>query len=92
VIRRKHIEEIILFIGILGLLLIFQPFSLLGYTVGWILILSSTLIYVIFTLIPRNIDMINGLPKYFVRTLIIVILIVTTFVMLSIWLTPHLVG
>lgn len=91
-IRRKHIEEIILFIGILGLLLIFQPFSLLGYTVGWILILSSTLIYVIFTLIPRNIDMINGLPKYFVRTLIIVILIVTTFVMLSIWLTPHLVG
>jgi len=92
VIRRRHIEEIILFIGILGLLLIFQPFSLLGYTAGWILILSSTLIYVIFTLIPRNIDISNGLPKYFVRILIIVILIVTTFVMMSIWLTPQLVG
>ena len=91
-IRRRHIEEIILFIGILGLLLIFQPFSLLGYTAGWILILSSTLIYVIFTLIPRNIDISNGLPKYFARTLIIVILIVTTFVMMSIWLTPQLVG
>jgi hypothetical protein len=92
VIKRRYIEEIVLFIGMVGLLLIFQPYSLLGYTIGWILILSSTLIFVIFTLIPENIDVNNGLLKYFVKTLIIVVFIIIAFIMISIWLTPHLVG
>jgi hypothetical protein len=92
VIKRRYIEEIVLFIGMVGLLLIFQPYSLLGYTIGWILMLSSTLIFVIFTLIPENIDVNNGLLKYFIKTLIIVVLIIIAFIMISIWLTPHLVG
>jgi len=92
VIKRRYIEEIVLFIGMVGLLLIFQPYSLLGYTIGWILMLSSTLIFVIFTLIPENIDVNNGLLKYFIKTLIIVVFIIIAFIMISIWLTPHLVG
>jgi hypothetical protein len=92
VIKRRYIEEIVLFIGMVGLLLIFQPYSLLGYTIGWILMLSSTLIFVIFTLIPENIDVNNGLLKYFIKKLIIVVFIVIAFIMISIWLTPHLVG
>ena len=91
-IKRRYIEEIVLFIGMVGLLLIFQPYSLLGYTIGWILMLSSTLIFVIFTLIPENIDVNNGLLKYFIKTLIIVVFIIIAFIMISIWLTPHLVG
>jgi hypothetical protein len=92
VIKRRYIEEIVLFIGMVGLLLIFQPFSLLGYTIGWILILSSTLIFVIFTLIPENIDVNNGLLKYFIKILIIVVFIIIAFITISIWLTPHLIG
>jgi hypothetical protein len=92
VIKRRYIEEIVLFIGMVGLLLIFQPFSLLGYTIGWILMLSSTLIFVIFTLIPENIDVNNGLLKYFIKTLIIVVLIIIAFITISIWLTPRLIG
>jgi hypothetical protein len=92
VIKRRYIEEIVLFIGMVGLLLIFQPYNLLGYTIGWILILSSTLIFVIFTLIPENIDVNNGLLKHFIKTLIIVVFIIIAFITISIWLTPHLVG
>jgi hypothetical protein len=92
VIKRRYIEEIVLFIGMVGLLLIFQPYSLLGYTIGWILMLSSTLIFVIFTLIPENIDVNNGLLKYFIKTLIIVVFIIIAFITISIWLTPHLIG
>jgi hypothetical protein len=92
VIKRRYIEEIVLFIGMVGLLLIFQPYSLLGYTIGWILILSSTLIFVIFTLIPENIDVNNGLLKYFIKTLIIVVFIIIAFITISIWLTPRLIG
>jgi hypothetical protein len=92
VIKRRYIEEIVLFIGMVGLLLIFQPFSLLGYTIGWILILSSTLIFVIFTLTPENIDVNNGLLKYFIKILIIVVFIIIAFITISIWLTPHLIG
>jgi hypothetical protein len=92
VIKRRYIEEIVLFIGMVGLLLIFQPYSLLGYTIGWILILSSTLIFVIFTLIPENIDVNNGLLKYFIKILIIVVFIIIAFITISIWLTPHLIG
>jgi hypothetical protein len=92
VIKRRYIEEIVLFIGMVGLLLVFQPYSLLGYTIGWVLMLSSTLIFVIFTLIPENIDVNSGLLKYFIKTLIIVVFIVIAFIMISIWLTPHLVG
>jgi len=92
VIKRRYIEEIVLFIGMVGLLLIFQPYSLLGYTIGWILMLSSTLIFVIFTLIPENIDVNNGLLKYFIKTLIIVVLIIIAFITISIWLTPRLIG
>lgn len=91
-IKRRYIEEIVLFIGMVGLLLVFQPYSLLGYTIGWVLMLSSTLIFVIFTLIPENIDVNSGLLKYFIKTLIIVVFIVIAFIMISIWLTPHLVG
>ena len=91
-IKRRYIEEIVLFIGMVGLLLIFQPYSLLGYTIGWILILSSTLIFVIFTLTPENIDVNNGLLKYFIKTLIIVVLIIIAFITISIWLTPRLIG
>lgn len=91
-IKRRYIEEIVLFIGMVGLLLIFQPYSLLGYTIGWILMLSSTLIFVIFTLIPENIDVNNGLLKYFIKTLIIVVLIIIAFITISIWLTPRLIG
>lgn len=91
-IKRRYIEEIVLFIGMVGLLLIFQPFSLLGYTIGWILILSSTLIFVIFTLTPENIDVNNGLLKYFIKILIIVVFIIIAFITISIWLTPHLIG
>lgn len=91
-IKRRYIEEIVLFIGMVGLLLIFQPYSLLGYTIGWILMLSSTLIFVIFTLIPENIDVNNGLLKYFIKTLIIVVFIIIAFITISIWLTPHLIG
>jgi hypothetical protein len=92
VIKRRYIEEIVLFIGMVGLLLVFQPYSLLGYTIGWVLMLSSTLIFVIFKLIPENIDVNSGLLKYFIKTLIIVVFIVIAFIMISIWLTPHLVG
>jgi hypothetical protein len=92
VIKRRYIEEIVLFIGMVGLLLVFQPYSLLGYTIGWVLMLSSALIFVIFTLIPENIDVNSGLLKYFIKTLIIVVFIVIAFIMISIWLTPHLVG
>jgi hypothetical protein len=84
VIRRKHIERIALITGFIGLILIFQPFSLLGYLIDWILILFSTPTYVIFTLIPRNINIGYRLPKYFVKTLIIVVLVVVVFVVTSI--------
>lgn len=90
VVKRRTIEELLIFLGIIGLILTFQPFSILGYTIGWILLLSCTLTYVIFTLIPHGTSSGRRLVKAFIKTLLIVLAVVISFIVLSILLTPHI--
>lgn len=90
VVKRKTIEELLIIAGIIGLVLTFQPFNIIGYTIGWIILLSCTLTYVIFTLIPHSTSSKRGLLKVFIKTLLIVLAIVISFVVLSILLTPHI--
>lgn len=90
VVKRRTIEELLIFLGIIGLVLTFQPFSILGYTIGWIILLSCTLTYVIFTLIPHGASSGRRLVKVFIKTLLIVLAVVISFIVLSILLTPHI--
>lgn len=90
IVIKRVVEEVLIALGILGLLLIFQPFSILGYSVGWIILLNSTLVYVVFTLIPRS-PTPGKLVKSLVKTLVIVVVIVVLFIALSIFLTPYIV-
>ncbi|MEM0001570.1 MAG: hypothetical protein QXZ41_08055 [Ignisphaera sp.] len=88
--NRRLVEEITISIGILGLIFVFQPFNNLLYAFGWILLMVSTFSYVIFTLIPRDL---NGklLIKSYFKTLFIVLLVVIAFTVLSILLIPVLI-
>ncbi len=90
VVKRKTIEELLIILGIIGLVLTFQPFNILGYTIGWIMLLSCTLTYVIFTLIPRSATSGRELVKIFIKTLLIVLAIVVSFIVVSILLTPNI--
>ncbi len=90
VVKRRTIEELLIILGIIGLVLTFQPFNILGYTIGWIMLLSCTLTYVIFTLIPRGASSGRRLVKAFIKTLLIVLAVVASFIVLSILLTPHI--
>ncbi|MEM2021906.1 MAG: hypothetical protein QXP80_06745 [Zestosphaera sp.] len=89
--KRRLVEEALLVVGIIGLLLIFQPFSIVGYTAGWVLVMSCTLIYVVFTLVPQDSQSGKGLAKLFVKTLLTILFIIILFTLFSIWLTPNIV-
>lgn len=88
--NRRLIEELLIAVGISGLFLVFQPFNNGLYAVGWVLLMFSTFGYVIFTLVPSDL---NGkqLVKYYFKTLFIVLLIVMAFTILSISLIPILI-
>ncbi len=88
--NRRLIEEIVIITGIIGLILVFQPFSVEVYMLGWILLITMTLLYVTFTLVPSYSSGQRLIKKYMTNLLIIMI-IVLTFVLLSILLTPYLV-
>lgn len=88
---RRIIEELLILLGLLALIFIFQPFNLIIYTVGWIMILICTLVYVILTLIPSHANSRKELFKMVFRTLVIVVGVVLVFLIVSIALTPYLV-
>ncbi|MEM0506845.1 MAG: hypothetical protein QXY95_05715 [Thermosphaera sp.] len=88
---RRIIEEFLILLGLLALIFIFQPFSLIIYTVGWMMILICTLVYVILTLVPSHVNSRKELFKMYFRTLVIVVGVVLVFLVVSIALTPYLV-
>ncbi|ADG91395.1 hypothetical protein [Thermosphaera aggregans] len=88
---RRFIEELLIILGLISLLLIFQPVEKTMYTIGWGIILFSTLAYVIFTLIPSQTTSAKNLVKNYFKTLLIVLIVVLGFLLISIMLTPYLV-
>ncbi len=88
---RKFIEELLIILGLISLLLIFQPVEKTMYTIGWGIILFSTLAYVIFTLIPSQTASTKNLVKNYFKTLLVVLIVVLGFLLISIMLTPYLV-
>jgi hypothetical protein len=88
---RRFIEELLIILGLISLLLIFQPVEKTMYTIGWGIILFSTLAYVIFTLIPSQTPSAKNLVKNYFKTLLIVLIVVLGFLLISIMLTPYLV-
>ncbi len=88
--NRRLIEEIVIITGIIGLILVFQPFSVEVYMLGWILLITTTLLYVTFTLVPSHSSG-RSLIKRYMTNLLIIMIIILMFVLLSILLTPHLV-
>lgn len=89
-ISRRSIEEALIILGIAGLIMVFQPISSGLYSLGWILLMICTFSYVIFTLIPQDLEG-GGLIKKYLKTLIIVFVIVVAFAVLSISLIPVLI-
>ena len=89
-ISRRFIEELLIVIGVAGLLMVFQSFNRMLYTIGWVLLMASTFGYVIFTLVPPDMKGVE-LVKNYLKTLIIVTVIVVSFVILSITLIPILI-
>ncbi|MGB9827705.1 MAG: hypothetical protein ACPLSM_04225 [Thermosphaera sp.] len=90
-VNRRLIEELLIIMGLISLILIFQPLDRTLYTIGWSIILVSTLGYVIFTLIPSHTTAPRELIKNYFKTLVIVLMVVLGFLLISIILTPHLV-
>lgn len=88
--NRRFVEESLILIGIMGLILVFQPLNNMLYAIGWTLLMASTFGYVIFTLIPRDLNGKSLIKNYF-RTLFIVALVVIGFTALSILLIPILI-
>ncbi len=87
-ISRKISEELLILLGLVGIVLIFQPFHREAYTIGWVLLLLSTLLYIPFTLIPPDKEKVF---KEYLKITAIILIIVTVFVIISISLTPYLV-
>ncbi|WP_448579043.1 hypothetical protein [Thermosphaera sp.] len=90
-VTRRFIEELLIILGLISLLLIFQPVERTMYTIGWGILLFSTLSYVIFTLTPSQIASTKDLVKNYFKTLLIVLIVVLGFLLISIMLTPYLV-
>ncbi|ADV64832.1 hypothetical protein [Desulfurococcus mucosus] len=88
---RGFIEKTLLIVGLIGLALIIQPFSRDAYTWGWYVLMAATTLYVASTLTPTSYHGTRFLLRY-ALTLTIVLLVVASFILLSIKLAPLLVG
>ncbi|RLG72791.1 MAG: hypothetical protein DRO23_09910 [Thermoprotei archaeon] len=88
---RKILEEFLILLGIIGIILVLQPFSVTLYTLGWYLVFFATLAYIIFTIVPSEIHSAKSLAINYVKVLSIIIVIVLLFIVFSILIIPHII-
>jgi len=87
---RDRYEHMLLVAGLAGLLMVFIPVNTAIYTVGWIILMATTLLYVASTLIPPEYRGLRYVYRYAVA-LVIILIVVATFIVVTIYLAPQLV-
>jgi len=88
--NRENYEQILLLLGVLGLMMIFIPISIVVYTIGWIILMATTLLYVASTLVAPHYRGIRYVYRYAIMMAVIVV-IVAIFTLITIYIAPQLV-
>jgi len=88
--NREKYEQILLLLGVLGLIMIFIPISIVVYTIGWTILMVTTLLYVVSTLVAPHYRGVKYVYRYTIM-LAVVVVIVATFTLITIYIAPQLV-